>query len=977
MSHDYTTLMSRRVRRILLICNNYDSYTLEEDGHVETQLASDYAELNLSNPPSITRTETTAQALEILREGERFDLVLTMYNVGAPDAFTFAKESKSLSPGTPVVLLCGYAREIFRRIAASDLSGIDDVFCWNGSTDLLIAIIKLYEDSWNADHDILECNVQAILLVEDSVRYYSTYLPMLYRMVLEQNSNSLHDALNEAQLLLRKRSRPKILMAKCYDDAVELYEKYKRSLLGVITDVGFVLHRGDPPEKEKLNAGVNLAEHILSDDEKMPILMQSSQQALRSTAESLGVGFVLKSSNTLTYEIEDYIGKKFGFGDFIATDISTGEEIGRASNLREFEHLIAELPDENFKAFADDNYLSKWLYARGLPQIGQVVRSFRTADFPDIEQNRRTVVNLIHEYRIKEGLGAVARFDPDNYDSSIRFAYYGSGSMGGKARGLAFLNHMLQKYDLYDAFKGARLLVPRTFALMTDCFERFIVDNGLKYVIKSDLTDEEILSEFVSSTLPEDVTKALRAFISMSTGPLAVRSSSSLEDSYYQPFAGVYSTYMVPRTEDPDQQLRLVSKAVKSVYASIYFASARRYITSAGNLISEEKMGIVLQEVCGRREGEVYLPSLSGVARSVNFYPLEGERSEDGVAKIVYGLGKAVVDGDKALRFSPARPDRAIQFTSADALQECVYALSLQSEKFTTSTRDDVNLLKLSVEDCVHFRSFAKVCSTFDTRDWKVVDNFYAEGPKLISFASVLKYDSFPLAKILSRLLEIAKSEMKCDVEIEFAADLEASPAIFNVLQIRPISRDALSAEVDWSGIDETGAFLRSACALGTGWIEGVRDIVYLKPSAFDKMHTAEMIPEIAAINAALEGRGYLLIGFGRWGTSIPTLGVGVKWSDISGARCIVECSLEDFRVDPSQGTHFFQNMTSFNAGYVSVDPYLRSGSDSLDFTLLDSLPAEREGKYFRCISLRESLRLCVDGKRGRAMAALQTNGAV
>ncbi len=971
MEQDYKLLMHRRVRRLLLICNNYDSYTLEEDGHIESLLASEYATLNLSNPPSVKRVESTAQALGLLEAGESYDLILTMYNVGAPDVFTFAKRAKVLCHETPIILLCGYAREIFRRISESDLSGIDDIYCWNNTTDLLIAIIKRIEDSMNAGNDILSCGVQAILLVEDSVRYYSTYLPMLYSMVLRQNSESVKDALNEQQMLLRKRSRPKILMAKCYDDALALYTKYRRNLLGIITDVGFVLHRGDPSSREKLDAGVNLVKFIREDDPKMPILMQSSQESMREVASGLGVGFVLKSSKTLTYEIEDYIGKNFGFGDFVVTDPVSGEEIGRAKDLKEFERLIAEIPLEAFRRMANDNYLSKWLFARGLFSIGKVVRGFKVEDFNGLEENRRTVVSLIHDYRLKEGLGAVARYTPESYDDSIRFAVFGGGSMGGKARGLAFLNHLLQKYDLYDSFKGVRLLLPKTFVLMTDCFDRFIVDNGLKYVIKSELPDREILSEFVASRLPDDVVEALKAFIANTSCPIAIRSSSSLEDSWYQPFAGVYPTYMIPRSENPDQQLRLLTKAVKSVYASIYFASARRYITSAGNLLSEEKMAIVLQEVCGAVEGEYYLPGISGVARSVNFYPLEGEKSSDGVAKIVYGLGEAVVEGEQCLRFCPKSPAKALQLSTLEGAvsqtQKRVYVLSLQSEKFRTSVQDDVNIEKLDIEQCTEFLSFRKFASTLSIGDQRIVDSYYADGPKLLTFSTVLKYDIFPLAKILSRLLDIAKAEMKCDVEIEFAANLESSPAIFNVLQIRPISTDSLSAEVDWDKADASSAFLTSSCALGTGWIEGVRDIVYLKPEAFDRMQTREIAEEITHLNPILDS--YMLIGFGRWGTSIPTLGIPVKWSDIDGVRCLVECMKEDFRVDPSQGTHFFQNLTSFNTAYISVDPYQRA--DELDFAFLDSLPAVWEGKFFRHIHLDKSLRLCADGRSNRAFAAL------
>ena len=974
---DFTTLMKRRIRRILLICNNYDSYSLEEDGHIESLIAADYLELNLSNPPAIVRVETTLEALSLLEAGEKFDLALTMYNVGELDVFSFSHKAKSCCPGMPVVLLCGYAKEIFRKIAEADTSDIDRVFCWNNSTDLIIAIIKLLEDEMNADHDILGCGVQAILLVEDSVRYYSTYLPALYNIVLHQNSSAVRDALNEQQQKARKRARPKILMATNYDDAVSLYEKYKHNILGVISDVGFVLHKGDISKNEKLDAGVDLCRHIRSDNPKMPFLMQSSQESIREVAQSLGVGFLKKSSKTLTYELEEYIGRNFGFGDFVVSDPASGVEIARAHDLKEFEEVIRTIPAGYFKVFSASNYLSKWLFARGLFSIGKVVRGFNVEDFASIEENRAKVVSLVHDYRIAQGLGVVAKFNPATYNDTIWFASLGEGSLGGKARGLAFLNHILQKYNLYGEFEGVRMLVPKTLVVMTDYFEKFIIDNGLQYVINSDLSDEEILSEFVASRLPSDLIDALKIFIHNTTKPLAIRSSSKLEDSYYQPFAGVYSTYMIPHTENEDQQLRLLTKAIKSVYASVYFASSRRYITAAANVISEEKMAIVIQEICGSEQGGYYFPTISGVARSVNFYPVGSEKSEDGIVKIAYGLGKAVVDGEQVLRFSPRQPKKALQISTPENTvsdtQKSMFALSLQPDRFKTSVDDAVNLVRIPLADCAAFPSFAKVGSTWDRDNQRIVDSTFPEGPKFITFAAVLKYGMFPLAKIVTRLLDIAREEMKCDVEIEFAANLDVEPAVFNVLQIRPISTDSQYSEIDWNKVDDSRAWLRSASALGTGWIEGVEDIVYLKREAFDTLKTREIALEITELNARMqqEKRGYALIGFGRWGTSIPTLGVPVKWSDICEARVLVECCLENFRIDPSQGTHFFQNLTSFNVGYINVDPFGRPSTDLLDFGVLDALPAEHETAYLRHVRLQQPLQICVDGRGDRAFIAL------
>lgn len=973
---DYTRLMTRKIRSILLICNNYDSFSLEEDGHIEGQISQDYAELNLSNPPSIDRVESTLEALELLKhQGDRYDLIITMFNVGKLDVFEFSRLAKVIAPHTPIVLLSSYSKVIYNYIAKQDKTNIDYVFSWNNSTDLIIAIIKLLEDKMNAEHDVLEMGVRTIMLVEDSVHYYSAYLPILYKLVLRQNNEAVRDALNEEQQFMRKRARPKIMLATCYDEAVELYQKYKTNMLGIISDVGFILHKGDDRATEVIDAGINLCRLIKADNPTLPYLLQSSQESMRSVAEELGVGFVRKTSKTLIHELSEYIAREFAFGDFIVTDPMTGQETARARNLYEFERLIKTMSDESLRYFAGRNYISRWLYSRGLFSIGDSFRDIDVNDETDLGEIRKLNLRMLHDYRMRQGLGVVARFDPATYNDAIWFSRLGDGSLGGKARGLAFLNHILSKYDLYGKWEDVRVLVPRTLVVTTEYFDRFILENGLQYVINSDLSDAEILSEFVASTLPSDLTDALRVFIRNVRRPLAVRSSSILEDSYYQPFAGVYSTYMIPHTENEDQELRLLSKAIKSVYASVYFASSRGYIISTSNVISEEKMAIVLQEVCGSEDGGYYFPTFSGVARSINFYPIGYETPEDGVAKLAFGLGKAVVDGDQVLRFSPKYPKNVLQTSTPDLTmretQQAMFALNLQPDKFKTSVDDAVNLERIPISDCGRFRSFSKVVSTWDYENQRIVDSPVPKGPKFVTFAHILKYNTFPLADILNTLLEITRKEVKCAVEIEFAADLDRGDraALFNVLQIRPISSVNSFNAVDWNSLDTEGALLSSGCAIGPGMIQGVRDVVYLRRQNFDVMKTREMAAEMTAINNRMrdEGRNYVLIGYGRWGSSIPSLGVPVQWSNISEAKVIVECCLENFRIDPSQGTHFFQNMTSFNAGYVNVNPYSRPG-EYCDLDALDSMPAEYESDFVRIVHFPEDLTVCIDGKENRAL---------
>lgn len=959
--------MARRIRRILLVCNNYDNFSLEEDGRLDMRIAQEYTDLNLSGPPVFERVSSTREALEKSAAGERWDLVITLYNVGEVDVFDFATRMKEVSPGMPIVLLTSFSKEVYRQLERRDHSSMDYIFNWNGSTDLIIAIIKLLEDSMNAPADILESGVQCILLVEDSVRYYSTYLPLLYKLVLQQNVASIRDALNEEQMVFRKRARPKILMATNYDDAVSLYNQYKENLLGVISDIGFVLHRGDKPASEKLDAGVDLCKMIREDLPKMPILMQSSQESMRSVAEELHAGFLMKRSKTLTHDLSEFIGREFGFGDFVALD-KKGKVLARANDLQGAEEIIARLPEEELERLKSKNYISRWMLARGLFQEGMAIKN---TNFQDMDLYRRTAVESIHEYRVRQSLGVVARFNPDTFNDTIWFSRIGEGSIGGKGRGLAFLNHVLYKHRLYDKWEGVRLTVPRTLIIATEYFDRFILENGLQYVINSDISDAEILSEFVASNLPSDLTQALRSFIRVVKTPLAVRSSSKLEDSYYQPFAGVYSTYMIPSVENEDQQLRLIAKAIKSVYASVYFAASRGYITATANVISEEKMAIILQEVCGAHEGDYFFPTLSGVARSVNFYPIGYEKPEEGIVKLAYGLGKSVVDGEQVLRFSPAYPKHVLQTSTPDLAlretQQSMYALNMQPEKFKTSVDDAVNLGHIPITECTQFPSFARVCSTFDFENQRMVDSPFATGPKFVSFSHILRYNTYPLTSIVQTLLAICSEEMQCSVELEFAAEL--STGVFNALQIRPISSDSLNTDVDWTQIDCSGALVQSTSALGTGWLEGLRDIVYLKAGAFDKMKTVEMAAQLRELNARMQadGRQYVLIGYGRWGSSIPTLGVPVAWSDISEARILVEASLPEFRVDPSQGTHFFQNLTSFNAGYVNVDPYTRPG-DSIDLSPLDALEAVEETEFLRHVRLETALTACVDGRTGKAI---------
>ena len=972
--------MKYRIHKILLVCCSYDGYILEEDGHIESQINREYLELNMSNPPSFTRVSSTAEALELLREDDSYDFILTMYNVGEPDVFAFAKIVKERHPQIPVALLTSFSKDIYRRLEEQDRSGLDYIFCWHGNTELIIAIIKLVEDKMNAAEDIGEGGVQAILLVEDSIRFYSTYLPELYKLILLQNTEFLKDALNEQQQVLRKRARPKILLARCYEEAVELYDRYKKNLLGVISDVGFVLHPDDPPRSEKLDAGIDLCRRIREENPLMPVLLQSSQTEFGAQAAALGAGFIAKNSKTLLSQLAEFIEREFAFGDFVFEDPETGAEIGRAKDLAQMQEMIATIPDEAFEYHTSQNHLSKWLYSRGLFPLAASIRQYNKSHFATVEEHRRVLVNLISDYRRLLGQGVVARFDPETYSDAVAFARIGEGSLGGKARGLAFMNSMLIKYRQYDRHEGVRIMIPRSVVIATEYFDEFIDLNGLKYIISKESSDEEILSEFVTSTIPQRLQEELKAYIRTVRTPLAVRSSSKLEDSHYQPFAGIYSTYMIPYTENEDQMLRLVLRAVKSVYASVYFAASRAYIQTSQNLISEEKMAVILQEVCGTEQNGLYFPTFSGVARSINYYPIGDEKPEDGVCNIAMGLGKLVVDGGRTLRFSPRYPQKVLQTSTPElALRDTqneVLALSLRPEEFRTSIDDAVNLRRLTLQEIGDYRNARHVCSVWDRENERISDSPFDRGRRIITFNNILKYNTFPLAEIVSDILRIGAEEMRCPVEVEFAVNMDVAPGrqrIFNLLQIRPIIDNQDNRPIDWSREDTSRALIYGESALGIGRMTEIADIVYVRSETFSSLVTEKIADELLGLNARLhdEGRSYILVGPGRWGSSDPYLGVPVKWTHISEAKVIVECNIESFDVEPSQGTHFFQNVTSLGVGYLTINP--SRGEGIFREQLLDARPAVWEGRYLRLVRFERPLWVAIDGRSNRGMVREET----
>ena len=964
---DYQSLIKFRIRKILIICSNYDAFILEEDGQIESQIYKEYIDLNLSNPPQFVWVQTSAQAREILNTVVGIDMVMCMYNVGDKEIFSLASELKHDRPNLPFVLLTHFSKEIYRRLSLLDTSAIDYMFSWHGNADLIVAIIKLFEDLKNADNDILEVGVQAILLVEDSVRYYSTYLPELYKMIIKQGGEFLKETINEQKRKFRKRSRPKILLATNYDDAMAMYAKYKSNLLGVISDVGFTVHKGDRPEDEKLDAGIDLVRHIRSDNPTMPILLQSSQSSISATADELGVGFLRKYSKTLMIQLAEYIRDEFGFGDFVFRDAAR-KEYGQASNLSELEYMMRNVPDDVLIYNTSKNMFSKWFLARGLFTLGAKFRSVQLEHFNDVDALRNYISQQIHDFHALTGRGVIAHFDPDRYGRHIWFSRMGDGSLGGKARGLAFLNNLVSKNKLEDKYDNVRISIPRTVVVATDYFDQFIIENGLQYVIDSDISDEEILSEFVSSRLPEELVDQLKVFIETTRSPLAVRSSSKLEDSSYQPFAGVYSTYMIPLVENKAQMLRMLGKAIKSVYASVFYNGSRTYIQTTANLLSEEKMAVVIQSICGSIHEGLYFPMISGVARSVNFYPIGSEKPDDGIVNLAFGLGKTVVDGGCTLRFSPQFPKKILQLSDPKIAlrdtQKGLYAVVLSPGAFKISRDDGINLVQPAVAEVLPTYSHPEmVASTFSMENNRMVPGITANGPRIVSFDSILKYGRFPLAAILKDILKMCKDALMCDVEMEFAADVKGQDLVLKLLQVRPVVEFAEDRNITIEKAEErTGnIFIRSSKALGSGIFEGMKYIVSVPSSTFDSARTREMAEEIAELNKKIksEGASYLLCGPGRWGSSDPWLGIPVVWSDISEARMIIETAIPGYRIEPSQGTHFFQNITSLGVGYLTIDTVC--GDGMIDENEIASMECVHEGKYVRLYKAPEGMTGFID----------------
>ena len=960
----FANLMNKRIYNVLLIATKYDAFMLEDDGRVDEQIFNEYTSLSLRYPPRFTQVTTEEEALAELKD-RNFELIICMPNMDNRDIFAAAKEIKIHYPNIPIVVLTPFSKEVSKRIANEDLSAIDYVFSWLGNAELLLAIIKLIEDKWNAPDDTASVGVQIILLVEDSIRFYSSALPHLYKFVLEQSQMFAKEALNGHQQTLRMRGRPKIKLARTYEEAVRIFDQYRDNMLGIVSDMSF-MHNGvkDP------YAGYKFGQYVRKTGLIIPFVLESSESSNKVYAKELGASFIDKNSKSYPQDLRKKIMQRFGFGDFVILNPQTKEEIMRIKDLKDLQRKVYQIPDDSLVYHLSRNHFSRFFYSRAMFPPAEILKRVDVSDYKDMDEARKLIFDLIVQYRRMKNSGVVAIYQKDRFDEYSNFARIGDGSLGGKGRGLAFMGAMVKRYPKLET-ENFNTNIPKTVVICTDIFDEFMETNELLPVALGDADDDTILKYFLRASLPASLIDDLMAFFDVVKSPIAVRSSSLLEDSHYQPFAGIYSTYMVPRLEDKYEMLRLLSDAIKAVYASVFYRDSKAYMTATSNLIDQEKMAIVLQEVVGNRYNDHFYPTISGVARSLNFYPIGNETAEDGIANIALGLGKYIVDGGQTLRFSPRHPHSILQMSSMDfALRETqtrFYALDLENLAQQFSIDDSFNLLRLSLKDADADGSLKYIVSTYDPYDQIIRDGYYPGGRKILSFVNILQHDVFPLARTLDELLRIGQEEMGRPVEIEFAVNVDPAnhdKATFYLLQIRPIVDNKEIMDEDLTEVENEETILSSTSVLGHGIVTDVQDIIYVKSGAFNSSNNQLIAYEIEKLNRRFteEEKNYVLVGPGRWGSSDSWLGIPVKWPHISNARVIVECGLEHYRVDPSQGTHFFQNLTSFGVGYFTINPF--KGDGWFDEAYLNALPAVEDTVYLRHVRFDKPIVIKMDGKK-------------
>ena len=957
----FSNLMLRHIYTVLLICSDYDRFMLEEDGRVEEELYKEYTALGLSNPPKITHTNNETEALTLIDQ-RNFDLVITMLDLESGRVEKLCEEIKKKKPYMPIIALSPSPDHRKARILKGEnCPFIDYMFYWQGNATLFLAMVKLIEDKMNIDHDTAEADVQVIILVEDSVRFISSYLPQMYLALIRQNRLSILEALNDWGRTLRMRGRPKIVLARNFDEAWNLFTTYRENILGVITDVSF------PYEGGREKAGLELAKRIKALDGEIPVLIQSRDMENEEESRKIGCDFLYKLSPTLLMDLENHFLKYYNFGPFIFLDPATGKEIARAETMKEVQRLIKTIPIESFIYHSKRNDFSRWLRAQSLYVLASMIKHINIKEGDNPEDIRAELYRTIKEYRSDRTRGVIAEFSAAHYDETLHFSRIGSGSMGGKGRGLAFLAAEMHALGMRKKYEDVLYLsTPRTVVITTEIFDMFLAENSMNDLYFVNQSDDEILSLFLSKPIPGYLRTCLSQILQVIKVPISVRSSSLLEDSHFQPFAGVYQTCMIPNRGSDEERLNELESAIKTVWASTYFKNAKEYLKNTEHSLEDEKMAVIIQQITGSEHGQWWFPNISGVARSLNFYPSPGQKGEDGIGMLSFGFGKAVVDDGTAFRFCPAKPKKPSNNLTGQETsdQNEFYALDL-SKRFNSMENQD-NLTKLPIKEVYAYpKAMRNIFSSFDMASGRLIERPSKEGMNILTFNGILKYDALPLAKIVDEVLKLGEKGMACPVEIEFAVNTERERPDFSILQVRPISSAYYDLDIDISEKEIKKSIIYAEKVMGNGKVEGIRDIISIKPEVFRPSEMQIMAKELGQMNAGLDNQ-YLLIAAGRLGSSDRWLGIPCCWSDISKAHVIIETGIKELSVEPSQGTHFFQNMTSLGAVYLTVNPL--HGDGKIDFDAIRRLELIEESEHFIHVRSKKDLIIKVDGRGSKAV---------
>jgi CheY-like chemotaxis protein len=967
----FQNLMRLRIRDVLLVSSLYDLYLFEEDGRLYELIRNEYLGLHLSHSPELTRVSSGKEAIALAGEERRFDLIITTLHIEDMSALKFARLVRDAGLKIPIVLLAYDNRELKDLLTHQDTSVFDKIFIWQGDFRLIIAIIKHLEDKMNVDHDTRLVGVQSVILVEDSVRYYSSFLPIIYTEILNQSQRLISEGINLTHRYLRMKARPKILLCETYEEAWDYFQKYEEYILGVISDIDFLRDGTHDPR-----AGIELAKNVKLRHPDIPVLLQSTNSEYEAQARMIGASFLLKDSPMLLHELRQFMFHYFSFGDFVFRT-PDGTEVGRASDLKTLEEQIRFVPEESIRYHGERNHFSNWLKARTEFWLAHRLRPRKVSDYPSIATLREDLIASLRTYRRIRERGLIADFSKESFDPPTSFARIGGGSLGGKARGLGFVNILINNYDVRDRFEGVQIYVPPAVVLGTDVFDQFVEENDLQRFALSATDDKEILRRFLDTKkFPEETLGELAAFLDLIRSPLAVRSSSLLEDSQYHPFAGVYETYMIPNN-NPNPFIRLseLVTTIKRVYASTYYQAAKDYIKVTSYRLEEEKMAVIIQKMVGTPHEDRFYPDFSGVARSYNFYPIAPQKPLDGIVSVALGLGKTIVDGGVTVRFCPKYPNHLLQFFSPEETlqnnQNEFFVLNLSDQVTESAETQDVLLKKFGLEIAEKDGTLAYVGSTYSPENDAVYDGLSRSGTRVVTFAPVLRNKIFPLPQIVELLLDMGSWGMGTPVELEFAVSMSTSKdrlREFGLLQIRPL---VLSREVEELSVEDIAPeklVCQSQQVLGNGVIRDIHDVVVVDIHRFDRSKSREVAKEVSQFNEQLisENRPYLLVGIGRWGTLDPWLGIPIKWDQISGARAIVEAGFRDVDVAPSQGSHFFQNITSFMVGYFTVNSKMKQGFVDWDW-LLRQVPLE-EKQYTRHIRLENPVVVKMNGHQNKGI---------